>query len=297
MESNNNFPPRRHDSLQAPIDPNALALTASSDFAYQQPHHHDGPSDFTGRSRGATAGTTGSGLSGPITPGAVEENRDAAMYLEPVAATQSVRSQASIRSHNPGSDLRPSNSTGSTGRRGRARYSPSIRIRRSPQIPDRQSSRPHQQPQPLAAGNVALDRDGRPRSISQPERSYAPPPAMHSRGTPQIVLPRLTEEGNRPTLEELEATTPMSPSRSLPNNSFPEVEEEVLAGPVDPRRRKFNAGRVGRFFWPGGKKNNQRQEIPLGDPGWTDVPPEHLIRPDYEAELVDWLDTIGMLSA
>ncbi len=98
-------------------------------------------------------------------------------------------------------------------------------------------------------------------------------------------MPRLTEEGNRPTMEELRearsggAGAALSPSTSLPERSPFDEQPEQEQG----HSHRF---RPTRRFWPGFGRRHDRQGA---------VPPtqEQIAAAEYDEALVDWLDTIG----
>ncbi|KAM5352877.1 hypothetical protein ACJ41O_005599 [Fusarium nematophilum] len=124
---------------------------------------------------------------------------------------------------------------------------------------------------------------GRPRSISQPERariSEAPTLARHSRRVPQVAMPRLTEEGARPSLAELGLegpTTPISPIVSLPDQADHPREADVE------QSRLQRARRLSRMFWPGHRRQADGRQM---------VEPQTAEEEEYARELVDWLDVI-----
>lgn len=127
--------------------------------------------------------------------------------------------------------------------------------------------------------------DGRPRSISQPERARVqdgPALARHSRRVPQAAMPRLTEEGNRPSMAELgmsDDDRAMSPTASLPEDAM--------------RPRQGRLRRASRFFWPGHRRqpDNDSIAVPMRN---RDI--DNARDDEYDQELVDWLDVIGKLT-
>lgn len=125
----------------------------------------------------------------------------------------------------------------------------------------------------------------RPRSISQPERarvSDAPVLARHSRRVPQIAMPRLTEEGARPSLAELGMdgpTSPLSPAVSLPDQAH-------AREPDGDTSRLQRARKMSRMFWPGHRRQGEQSEA---------TRPLTAEEEEYAQELVDWLDVIGEL--
>ena len=141
---------------------------------------------------------------------------------------------------------------------------------------------------------------GRPRSISQPERAHIPQDpllARHSRGVPQIVMPRLTEEGARPTMEELSAASrPPSPVHSLPERRLSLSRNQTGTGPPDGPQRLQRMRNMSRFFRP-------RRQSQQGAPQIAQQEPEEAsareasarAEEEYNERLVDYLDTIGRL--
>lgn len=127
--------------------------------------------------------------------------------------------------------------------------------------------------------------DNRPRSISQPERARVydnSALARHSRRAPQTALPRLTEEGGRPSLAELgvDPTSPLSPSLSLPEQTTSRPDD------LDNPTRMQRARALSRRLWPGHRRNAH-----------PDGPEDPDGKAEYAQELVDWLDTIGTYTA
>ncbi|KAK9436525.1 integral membrane protein [Metarhizium brunneum] len=264
MDSNSNAGPshsRSQRSLRAPSDRNrASTLSAAS-------------------------------LAGPATP--AESDAPADEYFEPLSTAASRRSRISTASHGWASSagVPESNATERPRR-------PSIRIRRSSLgVPQSTSSTQDaatapQQQQEHDGGSEAL-RGNRPRSASQP--SPAPPPvgdaaargARNSRRMqPQIALPRLTEEGARPTMAELglEGTSPLSPSMSMP--PAPALERshsDGEAGVDEAEGKKPRRSIVGRLWKPSFRRTSVTAPAQGVDPMDTD---------EYNDELVDWLDII-----
>lgn len=107
----------------------------------------------------------------------------------------------------------------------------------------------------------------------------------------QTSLPRLTEEGSRPTMAALGLVAAPRPQRPSITQSDPaaddgEHEEKNIqeAGPSHERRNQLR--RVSRFFWP---NLARRGSV---DPGSvTSAETRH--DDEYHEELVDWLDIIG----
>lgn len=230
---------------------------------------------------------------GPATPSATADSSgdyfDAATNLRPQASRQSVRSTSHL-SAIVGPDSRPASRN--SNRR------PSIRIRRlsnaslNPQDADAAAiaTGAGSSSDALAnAGASSSARHGRPRSISQPMLDAAgrdSDNARHSRRTPQIALPRLTEEGSRPTMQELGmAGRPLSPTASLPESITRQRPESLNEDGVRPpnRRRRFS-----KIFWHGGNNGGARDSQDTASRGSLQQNYE------YDEHLVDLLDTIGM---
>ncbi|KAF5021516.1 hypothetical protein F66182_6441, partial [Fusarium sp. NRRL 66182] len=225
----------------------------------------------------------------PGSPGPVQET--AADYFNPLNTVPSARSQTSISSFPrfpsqtslsafPG--YQDASYQQPTQRRrppvDQARQ-PSIRIRRS-------SNGSVYSNYSFSSQQDGLSDDGRPRSISQPERARVPDrtPALarHSRRAPQAAMPRLTEEGGRPSLAELGIntdgpTSPLSPSVSFPDEAVNRSQGERLT-------RLQRARRASRMFWPGHHRqqpDRSQTAVPMGNQ-----------EDEYDQELVDWLDVI-----
>ncbi|KAH7003012.1 hypothetical protein EDB82DRAFT_2775 [Fusarium venenatum] len=123
--------------------------------------------------------------------------------------------------------------------------------------------------------------DGRQRSVSQPERARVQDGnalARHSRRVPQAAMPRLTEEGNRPSMAELgmsDDDRAMSPTASLPEDAM--------------RPRHGRLRRASRFFWPGHRRQPDADSIavPMRNRDIDDARDD-----EYDQDLVDWLDVI-----
>ncbi|KAI5461962.1 hypothetical protein BGZ63DRAFT_354791 [Mariannaea sp. PMI_226] len=217
-------------------------------------------------------------------------------YFDPLMESSSYQSHRSVsRSSRPGS------SSASTGFPPHPRRSssidgarqPSIRLRRSSNASIASSTHTNDAPQDPVHLRSDIFNTTRPRSVSQPERAHVAPDgfnlARHSRRVPQVAMPRLTEEGNRPTLAELGlergSNTPISPTRSLPDNDFsydPELPPATTDGTGLARGR-----RLSRMFWPRGARRStigQGQAPRLSEAANPDD--------EYAQELVDWLDII-----
>ncbi|KAF7561191.1 hypothetical protein G7046_g2956 [Stylonectria norvegica] len=226
----------------------------------------------------------------PPTPGAINETADG--YFQPLSRPLSTQSRASLSSFRaPSRGEHPAVDQGPR--------TPSIRIRRASNgsLWSLGGGGSRQHTSTAAAngyfggfdgvGAGAGAGGGRPRSISQPERAQVHDNAnlaRHSRRLPQIALPRLTEEGARPSLAELGigggSSSPLSPTLSLPASPTQGFPPEPAA---HNRTRMRRARNVSRIFWPGHHKRE-------GDQPHTPLPPD----PDdeYAQELVDWLDII-----
>ncbi|CAH0015150.1 unnamed protein product [Clonostachys rhizophaga] len=144
------------------------------------------------------------------------------------------------------------------------------------------------------------DFSGRPRSISQPERTHMAPESSHlgraSRRAPQISMPRLTEEGARPTMEELglHQDEPLSPVRSLPEQNLSRQRTSPEMPSQGPMLRRMRA--VSRLFKPGKRQDGQD----TSDVEAANAPPppsrrgnrNSRVDDEYDELLVDYLDTI-----
>lgn len=163
---------------------------------------------------------------------------------------------------------------------------PSIRLRRLRHIA---APSPLGASQATSAGLVDDGSHGRPRSVSEPRRNnwgtgaFAPPP--HATDRAPIPLPRLTEEGRRPSLSEL--------GHTLSSNSFPIThrpqgqEDNAQAGTnaQEPIRKLRGARTLSKLFHPG--QNAAVQGPSKAPAGGRDVE-------EYDARLVDWLDVFGL---
>jgi hypothetical protein len=93
-------------------------------------------------------------------------------------------------------------------------------------------------------------------------------------------MPRLTEEGGRPSMAELgisDDDRAMSPSASLPDDA------------IRPKQGRFR--RASRFIWPGNHRrqaNNDTMAVPMRNRDDNPNPDD-----EYDQNLVDWLDVIG----
>ncbi|KAI9155562.1 hypothetical protein HJFPF1_08147 [Paramyrothecium foliicola] len=232
----------------------------------------------------------------PVTPDAVPET--ASDYFNPATFAQS---SSRGQSH----PLTATASTTSTPQRPERDRQPSIRIRRSAASSLRSRAGSTGEPFPAFDGDYSSNHHqdvfqaGRPRAVSQPERTSIAVPeptlARHSRRAPQIAMPRLTEEGSRPTMAELGLPgSPMSPSRSLPGSiNYPPTETHDYA---EARKKMQKRSMVSRMLWPTQFRRNQSQA--QFDHDAAAAGPAPLVNPngrsqdEYDEELVDWLDII-----
>ncbi|OAR05356.1 hypothetical protein LLEC1_05978 [Akanthomyces lecanii] len=232
---------------------------------------------------------------GPETPSAAGDSGsgyfDAAMNLRPQASRQSVLSTSQFSGIvGPHGESRPASRNSS--RR------PSIRIRRlsnasslNPQDADVASVASPSSDALAAAAGPSLARHGRPRSVSQPTADPAVregDTARHSRRTPQIAMPRLTEEGSRPTMQELGiAGSHLSPTTSLPESNFRQTPDSLDADPNAPQRTTRR--RFSRMFWPSGNGVARRRSQDATSRGSRASMHQDY---EYDEHLVDLLDTI-----
>ncbi|KAF4417388.1 hypothetical protein F53441_14522 [Fusarium austroafricanum] len=221
----------------------------------------------------------------PGSPGPVDET--ASDYFNPLSQAPSAVSQTSVTSF----PRFPSQTSLSAF----PSYTESNFLQQQQQTPQRrpvdQSRQPSIRIRRSSNGslysNHSLDGfsdDDRPRSISQPERARVPEgqPALarHSRRVPQAAMPRLTEEGARPSLAELgvdnNEISDVSPTASLPDQD------------MNRPRGMTRLRRASRFFWPGHRRGpgEDQMPLPMGQRDNTQRDDE------YDQELVDWLDVI-----
>ncbi|UNI15927.1 hypothetical protein JDV02_002411 [Purpureocillium takamizusanense] len=232
------------------------------------------------------AASRATSVAGPSTPGLLTPLAEgsAGDYFAPLNQAPSHRSRQSVQSLSRFPSL-----TSATSRpRLESTSRPSIRIRRRSSVASNVSNIPPETP--VAPSAPAPTRSegyhgGRPRSISQPTsgaRVGDAPSARNSRRLPpQTSLPRLTEEGSRPTMAELGIpASPLSPTVSLPERTH-SLEAEV-AEPIEARGNRLR--RVSRLFMPGFARREQQQ--PMEAPATTQAEDE------YHDQLVDYLDTI-----
>jgi hypothetical protein len=215
--------------------------------------------------------------------------------LTSTRSIQSMHSHRSRQSERSPSRLAPD---GASLSRPVSRRQPSVRLRRDSSASGRSIPRKPvgsaqdafsagSSPAAGSSATLARHQSGRPRSISQPERgTFDHDAARQPRRVPQIALPRLTEEGSRPTMDELGVTgTPISPTVSLPEQEIDRAYDE--SQPAPPRTRLQKMRKASRMFWPGGNKGQSSQQQ---DP---DQVQRQQFDDEYGSELVDWLDIIG----
>lgn len=261
----------------------------------------------------------------PATPDATEESESE--YFPPLAiASSAVSRTSSIRGRAPSTagSVAGSNIGGGGGRPVHERIrQPSVRIRR------RSSSGGSAQGGTSAIdyASESSDTDAGRRHLPRPRSTSQPMPAAQiypdanvarlSRRVPQVALPRLTEEGSRPTLSELGIPpSPLSPSRSLPEEPLEEDDPRHPDGGGSPARRLSRKRKLSKMFWPGGSLNRGGMSPPparaiSSDRGTSAGPaPSHghgfglslggghhgqqaPASDEYGEDLVDWLDIIG----
>lgn len=220
----------------------------------------------------------------PIEPSGVASQEPTNEYFEPIsqASTRLSQRSESRLSSVPTSDSRPG--TRNSSRR------PSIRIRRSSiNLNGGPPAGASAEAFPSYDGSQNTEsnrRPGRPRSSSQPSphanNRDSDAGARHPRRPPQAALPRLTEEGSRPTMEELGVNgPPLSPTTSLPGDMNHDrdssLERESNASQPS-RRSRFSIMR-----WPGNGRRGA-QDKTYRQSRQAD---------EYGEELVDLLDTVG----
>lgn len=179
---------------------------------------------------------------------------------------------------------------------------PSIRIRRRSSSQRSQSSwksrfnRKSQQDLAEAGvssnvGGQSSGSAGRPRSVSQPEQVHVPHDVSNSargsrRAQPSVAMPRLTEEGTRPNMEELGLDGRSPSPQSLPDERLNLSRNQTEPSDGPPRLQKMR--NMSRFFWPRRQAEQDNQSEP--DPRTE----EEIRRQDeYDERLVDYLDTVG----
>ncbi|KAH7193875.1 uncharacterized protein B0J16DRAFT_412439 [Fusarium flagelliforme] len=223
----------------------------------------------------------------PVSPGPIDET--ASDYFNPISQAPSQTSLSRYPSQNPSQaslsafpsyqDPTSINTAYNQQNPPPARRRPPVDQARQPSIRIRRSSNGS------VYSNYSFDGfsdDGRPRSVSQPERARThdgPALARHSRRVPQAAMPRLTEEGGRPSMAELgisDDDRAMSPSASLPDDA------------IRPKQGRFR--RASRFFWPGNHRrqaDNDTMAVPMRNRDDNPNPDD-----EYDQNLVDWLDVI-----
>ncbi|KAL7928655.1 hypothetical protein V8C35DRAFT_317636 [Trichoderma chlorosporum] len=177
---------------------------------------------------------------------------------------------------------------------------PSIRIRRSSSGASAASQAHLDYASESSDGETRRHGGARPRSISQPmpaAQAYDGNVARHSRRVPQMALPRLTEEGSRPTLAELGVpASPISPSRSLPEDPLEDDNGRRMSAGSEPPKRLTRKRKLSRLFWPGGSLSRGSQAQAQAAPGDTqagnNAAPAQPQSDEYGEDLVDWLDII-----
>lgn len=212
-----------------------------------------------------------------ITPtGSLEPRDDYFEQLAPIGSSQSRLSAAQ-------SDINLSS------RYRNASRLPSIRLRRNSNASIRSQANSIASDVPPAENTAppSLGPYGRQRSASNPgsSTSTGQVDARHSRRVPQIALPRLTEEGSRPTMEELGVNTAEA-GRLSPASEPPEgIQDRGSSMETDgarPQRRKRG---MSLRLWP--RRNSADQ---------ADLPDARDSRQEeYDEQLVDFLDTVGKL--
>ncbi|KAL7921425.1 hypothetical protein ACQKWADRAFT_126026 [Trichoderma austrokoningii] len=258
----------------------------------------------------------------PATPDATEESESE--YFPPLGITSSAVSRtSSIRGRAPSNAGSVAGSVAGSNAGGGGRpvheriRQPSVRIRRRSS-----SGGSTQGTSAIDYVSESSDTDAgrrhlpRPRSISQPMPAAQIYPdanvARLSRRVPQAALPRLTEEGSRPTLAELGIPpSPLSPSRSLPEEPLEEDDPRRPDGGDTPARRLSRKRKLSKMFWPGGSLNRGGMSPPpraiSSDRGTSAGPASqgHFglsigrhqdqqapASDEYGEDLVDWLDII-----
>ncbi|KJZ78168.1 hypothetical protein HIM_02206 [Hirsutella minnesotensis 3608] len=228
-------------------------------------------------------------------PGTPQAEEHADSYFENLNQTASSQSRTSNASAPRTRQQRPERS-----RR------PSIRIRSSNNSIDRAREGTLERVSSSHGPNPPPTHRTRPRSISQPQSSStsvplsAPPPvASTGRRLVQASLPRLTEEGSRPTMAELgladgpgsPLSLPHTPSAHHPDRAHGYGDATESLGSRPNRLR-----RVSRFLIPNFTRRGSVQSGGIGADS-RDHRSHHDARTaqeedEYHDELVDWLDII-----
>ncbi|RBR22703.1 hypothetical protein FVER53590_03251 [Fusarium verticillioides] len=252
-----------------------------------QPSGHLNPTGHFNNRRSPSPSSSRPVPPDPGSPGPIEET--ASDYFNPLSQAPSAQSQTSLSSF-PRFPSQTSLSafpsyqeTSSNYPQQQTRRRPPVDQARQPSIRIRRNSNGSVYSNHSVTSQFdGFSDDGRPRSISQPERARVSDGlARHSRRVPQVAMPRLTEEGGRPSLAELginsdDQSAPLSPTASLP--------EENTNG----RGGLGRLRRASRFLWPGHRRQSGEDQmaVPMGQQ-YDDRRDD-----EYDQELVDWLDVI-----
>lgn len=127
------------------------------------------------------------------------------------------------------------------------------------------------------------------RPVIQPDPAG---PSRNPRKMVQASLPRLTEEGSRPTMAELGLAPDPQPRRPsmAPSDAAAdedgEHEEKASPGPAPSPEKRNRLRRMSRFFWPSKARRGS-----IGRASVMSAESRH--DEEYHEELVDWLDIIG----
>ncbi|KAM0456950.1 hypothetical protein ACHAPV_006925 [Trichoderma viride] len=246
----------------------------------------------------------------PATPDATEESETE--YFPPLGmASSAVSRSSSIRGRAPSNAGSVAGSVAGSNAAVRPVHErirqPSVRIRRRSSSGGGTSVIDYaSESSDTDAGRRHLPRA---RSVSQPMPAAQIYPdanvARLSRRVPQVALPRLTEEGSRPTMSELGIPpSPLSPSRSLPEEPLEEDDPRNPDSGGSPARRLTRKRKLSKLFWPGGSLNRgpmspERETsagpstqshfgLNLGQRQGQQAPASD----EYGEDLVDWLDII-----
>lgn len=181
---------------------------------------------------------------------------------------------------------------------------PSIRIRRRSSSQrstsswrSRSTRRSQNRADAGGSGNTEAEPSGsgqRPRSISQPEQAHIPQDASlgrkrSKRTQPPAAMPRLTEEGSRPTMEDLNMDAGERPSspQSLSEDGYNLERNQTEPGPSNGPPKLSRMRTASRFFWP---RRGDPDDEPEPD---TRTEAEIRRQDEYDERLVDYLDTVG----
>lgn len=108
-------------------------------------------------------------------------------------------------------------------------------------------------------------------------------------------MPRLTEEGARPTMEELGVRNdPPSPTQSLPEQRLSLSRNQTEPELSDSSQRLQRMRKMSRFFWPR-RQSQQPQDADTQEPQQEQGESSTRAEEEYNVRLVDYLDTIGRL--